>query len=135
MGDNSWTHPPLFFATSGPTKRQKHYLCLLFSQDWVGVQQKVNDLLTSPSNQFRDYSIWNSIEKLMPQLWNFAPQFLKTSNKNRPIRFQTRLFGEVWVSKNRGFVPGSPPGGFIFPEMTPPKKSSNIGQPSKNVIC
>ena len=30
---------PIFFATSGPTKRRKHYLCLLFSQYWVGVEK------------------------------------------------------------------------------------------------
>jgi hypothetical protein len=43
--------------------------------------KKVNDLLTSPSNQFRDYSIWNRIEQLVPQLSNFGPQTLKTSKK------------------------------------------------------
>ena len=26
MGNNSWTHPPLFFATSDLTKPQKHYI-------------------------------------------------------------------------------------------------------------
>ena len=40
MGNNSWTHPPLFFETSGPAKRRKHYFCLLFSQYWTGVQNK-----------------------------------------------------------------------------------------------
>ena len=36
MGNNSWMDPPpLFFATSGPTNRRKHYLCLLFSQYWT----------------------------------------------------------------------------------------------------
>ena len=30
--------------------------------------------------QFRDYHAWNRIEKLMPQLWNFSPQTLKTAN-------------------------------------------------------
>ena len=81
MGNNSWTHPPFCFATSGPTKRRKHYFCLLFSQYWTGVQTKINVLLTSPSNQFRDYFIWNRIEKLMPQHWNFSPQTLKTFKK------------------------------------------------------
>ena len=71
---------PLFFATSGPTKRRTHYLCLLFSQYWTGVQ-KVNVLLTSPRNQFLDYHTWNRIEKLMPQLWNCSPQTLNTLQK------------------------------------------------------
>jgi len=87
--------------------------CLLIFSILDGGPRKVNDLLTSPSNQFRDYSIWNRIEKLVPQHWNFAPQTLKTFKRNRPIRFQTRFFCEIWVSKNPGFVPGSPRGVYI----------------------
>ena len=75
MGDNSWMDSSFF---RDPTKRRKHYLCLLFSQYWTWVQTKINDLLTSPKNQFRDYFIRNRIEKLVPQHWNFAPQTLKT---------------------------------------------------------
>ena len=72
---------PLFFATSGLTKPQKHYFLLIFSIfPWA--QQKVNDLLTSPNNLFRDYHTWNRIEQLMPQHWNFAPQTLRTLQKN-----------------------------------------------------
>ena len=29
----------LFLATSGPTKRRKHYLCLLFSQYWTWAEK------------------------------------------------------------------------------------------------
>ena len=72
---------PLFFATSGPTKRRKHYCCLLFSQYWTWSNKKTNVLGTSPRNQFRDYHTWNRIEKLMPQLWNFSPQTLNTLQK------------------------------------------------------
>ena len=57
-----------------------------------GGPRKVNDLLTSPSNQFRDYHIWNRIEKLMPQHWNLSPRTLKTLKQNRPTRFQTLSF-------------------------------------------
>ena len=87
---------PLFFATSGPTKRRKHYFCLLFSQYWAGVE-KVNVLGTSPKNQIRDYHAWNRIEKLMPQLWNFSPQTFKLYKK-RSTCFQTLTFG-----RNLGF--------------------------------
>ena len=95
----------LFFATSGPTSRRKHYFCLLFSQYWVGVEQ-INVLLTSPSNQFRDYFIWNRIEKLMPQLWNFSTQTLKILQNTDQLVFKPWLFAEIWVSKNPGFVHG-----------------------------
>ena len=95
MGNNSWAHP-VFFTTSGPTKRRKHYLCLLFSQYWVGVE-KNNVLLTSPSNEFRDYFIWNRIDKLMPQLWNFSPQTLKTFKK------PTNLFSNLDFLPKSGF--------------------------------
>ena len=71
---------PLFFATSGLTKRRKHYFVCYFLNIGLG-SKKVNDLLTSPKNQFRDYFIRNRIEKLMPQLWNFPPQTLKISKK------------------------------------------------------
>ena len=87
---------PLFFATSGPTKPQKHYFCLLFSQYWVGVK-KVNVLGTSPRNQFRDYFIWNRIEKLMPQLWKFSPQILKT------LKQLTNLFSNLDFLPKSGF--------------------------------
>ena len=50
------------------------------------VQQKINVLLTSPSNQFRDYFIWNRIEKLIPQFWNFPPHTLKNIKKtDKPV--------------------------------------------------
>ena len=74
----------LCFATSGPTKRRKHYLCLLFSQYCVCYFLNISrnpNLRTSPKNQFRDYHAWNRIEKLMPQLWNFSPQTFKTLQK------------------------------------------------------
>ena len=72
------------------------FLFVIFSiLDWV--QQKVNDLLTSPNNQFRDYHTWNRIEKLMPQHWNFAPQTLKTLQKT------TNLFSNLNFLPKSGF--------------------------------
>ena len=75
---------PLFFATSGPTKRREHYVCLLFSQYCVCYFLNISrnpNLRTSPTNQFRDYHAWNRIEKLMPQLWERNPLTLKTFRK------------------------------------------------------
>ena len=70
----------------------------------------VNDLLTSPSNQFWDYFIWNRIEKLVPLNWNFAPQILKTST-NRPTRFQTLIFLWNLGFQKTGICPRQPPEG------------------------
>ena len=75
---------PLFFATSGPTKRREHYFWLLFSQYCVCYFLNIvsnPNLPTSPKNQFRDYHAWNRIEKLMPQHWNLSPQTFKTLQK------------------------------------------------------
>ena len=98
-------------------------------------QRKVNDLPTSPNNQFWCHFIRNRMEELVPLNWNFAPRTLKPKKELTNL-FSNSVFCEIWVSKNPGFVPGSPPGGFIFPEMTPKNiLFDNIGQPSKNCIC
>ena len=81
------------------------FVFVIFSiLDW-GPKQ-INVLLTSPSNQFRDYFIWNRIEKLMPQLWIFSPQTLKTFKTTDQLVFKPWLFAEIWVSENPGFVHG-----------------------------
>ena len=73
----------LCLATSGPTKRRKHYVCLLFYQYrvcyFLNIVSNPN-LPTSPKNQIRDYHAWNRIEKLMPQHCTFSQTF-KTLRK------------------------------------------------------
>ena len=73
MGNKYGMDSRRILAPSGLTK------FLLFSQ-YVGGggPKKVDDLLTSPINQFRDYFIRNRIEKLVPLNWNFAPHTLKS---------------------------------------------------------
>ena len=91
---------PLFFSKSGPTKRRKHYFCLLFSQYCVFYFLNIvsnPNLRTSPKNQFRDYHAWNRIEKLMPQHWTHFHKLLKLCEK-RPTCFQTLTF-----CRNLGF--------------------------------
>ena len=90
----------LCLATSGPTKRRKHYVCLLFSQYCVCYFLNIvsNPNRRSPSkNQFRDYHAWNRIEKLMPQHYTNFLKLLKLYEK-RPTCFQTLTFG-----RNLGF--------------------------------
>ena len=63
---------PLEFHGIWSHKTSETLIFLLFFQYSVvifsilGGPKKVNDLLTSPSNQFRDYFIRNRLEKLVP---------------------------------------------------------------------
>ena len=127
VGNNYWMDPRFFFATSGPTKRRKHYLCLLFSQYRAGVQQKINDLLTSPSNQFQDYFIWNRIEKLVPLNWNFAPQTLKTLKRTYQSVFKLDFLVTSGFPKTRDLSPAAPRGVYISRNDTN-KKSQKTGK-------
>ena len=86
-----------FFSRHLVPKNGGNIILFVFFSILDLVQQKVNVLLTSPSNQFRDYSIWNRIEKVMPQLWNFAPQTLKT------LQETTNLFSNLDFLPKSGF--------------------------------
>ena len=118
MGNSSGTHPPFFSRHLVPQN--------LRNINFLNIGRGSKKSQWSP--HFSKQSI--------PGLFYLEPHRkvsattleLRTTNFkhlkiNRPIRFQTRLFGEIWVSKNPGFVPVRPPGGFIFPEMTPKKQN------------
>ena len=123
VGNNSRVDSRQIFATSGLTEPQKHEFSCYFLN--LGSEsKKVNDLLTSPNNQFRDYSVWNRIEKLVPQHWNFAPQTLKTVHKTAKFVSNLDLLPKSGFPKNRDLSPAAP-GGFIFLEMTPTKNLGN----------
>ena len=80
----------------------------------LGGPRKVDDLPTSPNNQFRDYFIRNRIEKLVTLNWNFAPQTLKTENNNRPNCFQTLFFfAKSGFPKTRDLSLAAPRGVYI----------------------
>ena len=85
MGISSWIHTP-FFARHLVPQNVGNIICVC---DFLNIglgPTKVNVLGTSPRNQLRDYHTWNRIEKLMPQLWNFSPQTLKTfKKKDQPV--------------------------------------------------
>ena len=123
----------LCFATSGPTKRRKHYLCLLFSQYCVCYFLNIvsnPNLPTSPKNQFRDYHAWNRIEKLMPQHWQNFPQTFKT------LRKTTNLFSNLDFSPKSGF-PKTLDLSMDFPWISHPPPHEFSGRPrerpTKNV--
>ena len=125
----------LFFTTSGPTKRRKHYFCLLFSQYWVGVEQN------QCSRHFSKKSI-PGLFYLEPHrkvnattLELFTTNFKNLKN-NWPIRFQTLIFLWNLGFQQPGICPRQPPGGIYISRNDPPptKKSDNIGQPSKSSL-
>ena len=104
----------------------KTLIFLLCSQypSWGG-SKKVDDLPTSPINQFRDHSHRNRIEKLVPVNYQFATGFKKTKLKeiNQTV-FKLDFLQKSGFPKTRDLSPVAPrgPGGFIFPEMTPKTK-------------
>ena len=126
MGNNSWTHPPFFRDIWSHRTSETLFLFVIFSiLDWV--QQKVNDLLTSPNNQFRDYHTWNRIEKLMPQHWNFAPQTLKTLQKTTNLFSNLDFLQKSGFPKTRDLSPAAPRGVYIS-RNDPQKRNPIIGR-------
>ena len=88
MGNNSLDSSPLFFATSGPTKRRKHYVCLLFSQYWVGVES------TSKSPHFSDKSI-PGLPRLEPHRKVNATTLYTISQTFKTLRKTANLFSNL----------------------------------------
>ena len=74
VGNNSRMDSRQIIATSDLTKPQTHsFSCYVLNIG--GDPRKVDDLPTSPNNQFRDYFIRNRIEKLVPLNGNLAPTY------------------------------------------------------------
>ena len=86
-----------------------------------GGPRKVDDLPTSPINQFRDYFIQNRIEKLVSVNYRFPTGNKKTSKTIDQTVFKLDFWPKSGFPKTRVSSPVAPPGGVIFPEMTPPK--------------
>ena len=107
---------------------------LLLFQYWMGGPRKVNNLPTSPNNQFRDYFIWNRIEKLVPLNWNFAPRTFKAGKQIDQTVFKSWLFAEIWVSKNPGFVPRQPLGVYISRNDPQKTKSGKLQKHQKSAL-
>ena len=93
----------------------KTLIFLLFSQypSWGGGQQKVDDLLTSPINQFRDYFIRNRIEKLVPVNYRFPTGNKKTSKKSTKPFSNLDFWPKSGFPKTRVSSPAAPRGVYI----------------------
>ena len=105
VGTNYGMDSRRILAPSGLTKPENIICLVIFSIFHLGGwgPRKVDDLPTSPINQFRDYFIRNRIEKLVPVNYRFPTGNKKNIKTNRPNRFQTSTF-----DRNLGFQkPGS----------------------------
>ena len=76
-------------------------------------------------NKFRYHTYKIRLEKLVPLNYRFPTDNKKRQNEIDQTVFKLDFWQKSGFPKNRGLVSGSPPGGFIFPEMTPRKKSGN----------
>ena len=128
---------PLFFATSGPTKRRKYYFCLLFSQYWTGVEKnQCSRHFSEKSNPGLFYL--EPHRKVNATTLDFFAANFKNLKKKQTNPFSNLDFWQKSGFPMPGFVPVRPPGGFIFPEMTPKKQKRNSdnwpGSPGRNIM-
>ena len=115
VGNNSRTHPPLLSRhLTLQNLRNINFLLIFSILGGGGGPRKVNDLLTSPSNQFRRLFYLKPHRKVSgTELELRATNFIFSKNIDQLV-FKPWLLAEIWVSKNPGFVSGSPPGGLYF---------------------
>ena len=100
-------------------KTSETFIFLLFSQYWTGVQESQRSPHWSKQSIPGIFYL-KPHRKVSDTELELRSTNLKKNNK-RPTCFQTLTFCRNLGFQNLGFVPGSPPGGFIFPEMTPTK--------------
>ena len=108
---------PVKFRNIWPYKTSETLILIIFSI--VGGPRKVDDLGTSPNNQFWDHFTRNRIEWLV----ELCTTNFKNRNNNRPNCFQSLTFCRNLGFQKPGICPRHPPGGFTFPEMTPTKET------------
>ena len=129
MGNNSWIHPP-FFSLDLVAQNVRNMSFLFIFSILGRSPKKINGLLTSPNNQFRDYHIWNRIEKLMPQHWIFAPQTLKSLQKTTNLFANLGFLQKSGFPKTRDLSPATPLGRYISRNDTQKKKISEMAKTS-----
>ena len=95
----------IFFATSDRTKRRKHYVCLIFSQYWVGVETNQCSRHFSKKPILGLFYLETHRKVNATTLELFTTNF-KISKRQQPTRFQTLTFGRIWVSKTQDSSPG-----------------------------
>ena len=97
-----------------------------------GGPRKVDDLPTSPINQFRDYFIRNRIEQLVPVNYRFPTGNKKTSKQIDQTVFKLDFWQKSGFPKIRELSPVAPRGFYISRNDPNKKKSGNAGQHQKS---
>ena len=105
---------PLFFATSGPTKRRKHYLCLLFSQYWTWAEK------CQWSRHLFDKSI-PGLPRLEPHRKVNATTLEQNPQTFKTLRKTANLFSNLDFSPKYGF-PKTLDLSMDFPWISPPPR-------------
>ena len=126
VGNNSGTDSRQISRDLTLRKLRNIHFLVIFSI-LGGGPRNVNDLPTSPINQFQDHSHRNRIEKLVPVNYRFPTDSQKTLTNIDQTVFKPWLFAEIWVSKNPGLVSGSHPGGLYFQKWH--KKQTKLDMP------
>ena len=86
---------PLFLATSGPTKRRKHYFCLLFSQYWTWAEK------SQWSRHLFEKSIPGLFYSKPPRKVSATELELRTTKLKKPKNKPTNLFSNLdFLSKS-----------------------------------
>ena len=113
VGNNSWTHPPFFSRhLVAQNLRNINFLRIFAIFPWGPTKNHMSFYNSYPIKFVT--MLKRSALKSQCHCQKFRTGFQKIIKRNQPNRFQTRLFAEIWVSKNPGLVSGSPPGGLYF---------------------
>ena len=124
---------PLFFRDIWSHRTSEtFFLFVIFSI--LGRSRNKHVLGTSPRNQFRDYSIWNRIEKLMPQFWNFSPHTFKKLQKTTTLFSNLDFLPKSGFPKTRDLSLAAPRGFYISRNDPKETKIWEIAKTSKLII-
>ena len=122
VGNNIRTHPPRVSRHQASQNSRNIHFLVIFSifHLWGWGPIKVNDLLTSPSNQFRDYFIRNRLEKLVPLNYRFPTGNKKNQKKSTKPFSNLDFWPKSGFPKTRVSSPVAPRGVYI--SRNDPKK-------------
>ena len=134
MGNNCGMDSRRILAPSGLTKPENINFLVIFSifHFWGWCPRKVDDLLTSPINQFRDYFIRNSIEKLVPLNYRFPTDNKKTSKTIDQTVFKLDFWPKSGFPKTRDLSPVAPRGVYISRNDSKKKEMLEMSENIKN---
>ena len=130
VGNNSGTHPPLLSRHLVlQNLRNINFPLILSRFPWRPTKSQWSPHFSKQSVPGLFYL--EPHRKVSATTLELRATNFKNFTQNDQTVFKAWLFAEIWVSKSPGFVPGSPPGGFIFLDMTP--KTNMFLENCKNI--